>query len=119
MIPVLTMRSLFLRYIVHLLCLTHFSFVASHSVDENPQVLEHVTPLAAEVGPEFERAQASGAQKDKAPATDAGTSEAPRVRKTPASDAGSGEARPSKRQKKGSSGPLGRKRKHDMPVATG
>jgi hypothetical protein len=105
MIPILMMRSLFLRYIVHLLCLINFSFVASHSANENPQVLEHVTPLAAEVGPEFGRAQAQAprARKNKAPAPDAGPSDDP----------------PAKRQKKGSSGPHGGKRKRGMPVATG
>ena len=71
-------------------------------------MLEHVVPLAAEVGPEFEQTLAQGqaprARKNKAPAPDAGTSEAP----------------PAKRQKKkGSTGPHGRKRSHEMPVSTG
>ncbi|KAM0890762.1 hypothetical protein ACQ4PT_026848 [Festuca glaucescens] len=87
---------------------THSQRPASHSAAENPQVLEHVVPLAAEVGPEFEQTLAQGqaprARKNKAPAPDAGTSEAP----------------PAKRQKKkGSTGPHGRKRRHEMPVSTG
>jgi hypothetical protein len=87
------------------------------SADQNPQVHEHVTSLVAEVGPEFGRPQAPGVRK--APTSDAGPSEAPRVRKTPASDAGSREAPASKRHKKGSAGPPGRKRKHDIPVSSG
>jgi hypothetical protein len=67
------------------------------SADREPQVLEHVTPIAAEVG----------------------DPPAPRVRKTPASDAGSSDAPVPKRQKKSSSGPPGRKRKNEIPVASG
>ncbi|KAK1613919.1 hypothetical protein QYE76_019439 [Lolium multiflorum] len=73
------------------------------------EVLEHVAPLAAEVGQEFldtlaQGGQATKAWKNKAPASDAGTSEAP----------------PAKRhKKKGSIGPLGRKRRHEMPIANG
>ncbi|KAK1686025.1 hypothetical protein QYE76_046873 [Lolium multiflorum] len=73
------------------------------------EVLEHVAPLAAEVGQEFldtlaQGGQATRARKNKAPASDAGTSEAP----------------PAKRhKKKGSTGPPGRKRRHEMQVATG
>ena len=87
--------------------------------DQNRQVHEHVTPLAAEVGPEFEQAQARKARKDKAPAPDAGTSEAPRVRKAPASDAGASEAPPAKRYKRCSTGPTGGKRKPKIPVSSG
>ncbi|KAK1614286.1 hypothetical protein QYE76_019803 [Lolium multiflorum] len=77
---------------------------ASHSATPNPQVLEHVAPLAAQVGSEFEQALAQGqAPKNKAPAEDAGPSGAP----------------PAKRQKKGSLGPHGRKRRHEMPTAAG
>jgi hypothetical protein len=65
--------------------------------DQNPQVMEHVTPLAAVVGDPL----------------------APRVWKTKASDAGPSEAPAPKRQKKGSAGPAGRKRKHDIPVSSG
>jgi hypothetical protein len=75
----------------------HCSFVASHSASPNPQVHEHVAPLAAQVGPEFEQAlaqsQAPKRRKNKAPAEDAGPSEAP----------------PAKRQKKGSLSSHGRK----------
>jgi hypothetical protein len=71
-------------------------------------VLEHVTPLPAQVGSEFEQALAQGqvpkSRKIKAPAEDAGPSEAP----------------PAKRhKKKGSLGPHGRKRRHEMPTAAG
>nr|XP_051201858.1 uncharacterized protein LOC127315405 [Lolium perenne] len=59
--------------------------------------MEHVTPLAAEVG----------------------DPPAHRVWKTPASDAGPSTEPAPKRQKKSSSGPPGRKRKHEIPVATG
>ncbi|KAK1649224.1 hypothetical protein QYE76_067029 [Lolium multiflorum] len=87
---------------------THSRRPASHSAALNPQVLEHVAPLAAQVGPEFEQAlaqdQVPRSRKNKAPAEDVGTSEAP----------------PAKRhKKKGSTGPSGRKRRHEMPVATG
>ncbi|KAM0900836.1 hypothetical protein ACQ4PT_020399 [Festuca glaucescens] len=61
------------------------------------EVMEHVTPLAAEVGDPPVR----------------------RTRKAPASDAGTSEPPAPKRQKKGSAGPAGRKRKHDIPVSSG
>ncbi|KAK1625832.1 hypothetical protein QYE76_000147 [Lolium multiflorum] len=93
-------------------------FVADEA-DQNRQVHEHETPLAAEVGPEFEQAQARKARKDKAPAPDAGTSEAPRVRKAPASDAGASEAPPAKRYKRCSTGPTGGKSKPKIPVSSG
>nr|XP_051211524.1 uncharacterized protein LOC127329017 [Lolium perenne] len=68
------------------------------------EVVEHVAPLAAEVGQEFLDNLASRGRKNKAPAPEAGPSEAP----------------PAKRhKKKGSAGPYGRKRRHEMPVATG
>ncbi|KAK1613363.1 hypothetical protein QYE76_037036 [Lolium multiflorum] len=43
----------------------------------NPQVHEHVTPLQAEVGQEFLDKLTAGSKKNKAPATDAGSSQAP------------------------------------------
>ena len=113
------MRSLFSRYIVHLLSLINFSFVAPPSANENPQVVEHATPLAAEVGQEFLDALASKGRKDKGLAEGAGTSVTSRVRKAPASEAGSGQAPPAKRPKKAGCGPSGWKRRHEMPVATG
>ncbi|KAK1653109.1 hypothetical protein QYE76_070914 [Lolium multiflorum] len=75
-------------------------------VDPDPYVHEHVAPLAAEVSQEFldtlaQRGQAPKRRKNKAPAEDAGPSEAP----------------PAKRQKKGSLGPHGRKRRHEMSTA--
>nr|XP_051211442.1 actin cytoskeleton-regulatory complex protein pan-1-like [Lolium perenne] len=87
---------------------THFKRPAPPSADENPQVHEHVAPLAAKVGQEFLDALAQGQaprpRKNKAPALDAGTSEVP----------------PTKRhKKKGSSGPPGRKRGHEMPGSPG
>ena len=81
--------------------------------------MEHATPLVAEVGQEFLDALASRGRKDKGPAEGAGTSEASRVRKVPASEADSGKAPPAKRLKKAGCGPGGRKRRHEMPVATG
>ena len=78
-----------------------------------------MTPLAAEVGQEFLDALASKGRKDKGPVEGAGTSVTSRVRQAPASEAGSGEALPAKRYKKAGYGPGGRKRRHEMPVATG
>jgi hypothetical protein len=47
------------------------------SANINPQVHEHVPPLQAEAGDEFvEKLMAQG-QKNKAPASDAGSSQAP------------------------------------------
>jgi hypothetical protein len=81
-----------------LLSLSYFFFsVAPVSADRNPQVLEHVTPLAAEVG----------------------DPPAPRVRKTPASDAGPSTEPVPKRGKASSSGPERKKRKHEIPLASG
>jgi hypothetical protein len=67
------------------------------SADREPQVLEHVTPIDAEVG----------------------DPPAPRVRKAPASDAGSSEAPVAKRRKVSGSGPSGRKRKNAIPTSSG
>jgi hypothetical protein len=113
------MRSSFSRYIVHLLYLINFSSVVPPSADENPQVQEHVAPLAAEVGQEFLDALASRGRKSTAPADGAGTSGASRVRKAPASEAGSDKAPPAKRYKKAGCGPTGRKRRREIPVASG
>ncbi|KAM0907458.1 hypothetical protein ACQ4PT_016110 [Festuca glaucescens] len=65
--------------------------------DESPQVLEHATPLAAEVGDR----------------------PAPRVRKTPASDAGRSAEPAPKRQKTSGTGPSRKKRKNEIPTPSG
>ncbi|KAM0889398.1 hypothetical protein ACQ4PT_027716 [Festuca glaucescens] len=65
--------------------------------DQSPQVLEHVTPLAAEVGDR----------------------PAPRVRKTPASDAGRSAEPVPKRQKTSGTGPSRKKRKNEIPTSSG
>jgi hypothetical protein len=119
MIPVPMMRSLFSRYIASPFYLINFFFVAPTSAPENPQVVEHAAPLAAEVGQEFLDALAKKGRKDKGPAEDAGTNATSRVRKAPAPEAGTGQAPPAKRQKKTGSGPGGRKRRHEIPVASG
>jgi hypothetical protein len=119
MIPVPMMRSLFSRYIASPFYLIKFFFVAPTSAPENPQVVEHAAPLAAEVGQEFLDALAKKGRKDKGPAEDAGTNATTRVRKAPAPEAGTGQAPPAKRQKKTGSGPGGRKRRHEIPVASG
>ncbi|KAK1651342.1 hypothetical protein QYE76_069147 [Lolium multiflorum] len=74
--------------------------------DWNPQALESVTPLAAQVGPEWEnrvRAQASRVRKAPEPVADASPSVAP----------------PAKRVKKSSLGPFERKCKNKIPTSTG
>jgi hypothetical protein len=90
---------LFLRYLIH--CFS----VDLRSASANPQVVERAVPLQAEVGQEFLDNLASRGQKNKAPAPEAGSSEAP----------------PAKRFKKGDGGkPYTRKRyRSQMPVATG
>ncbi|KAM0863702.1 hypothetical protein ACQ4PT_044409 [Festuca glaucescens] len=65
--------------------------------DESPQVLEHATPLAAEVGDR----------------------PAPRVRKTPASDADRSAEPAPKRQKTSGTGPSRKKRKNEIPTSSG
>jgi hypothetical protein len=83
----------------------HF-FVRPDPADRNPQVLESMTPLAAQMGPEWEsrvRAQASRVRKAPEPAADVGPSVAP----------------PAKRVKKSSLGPLERKRKSKIPTSFG
>ncbi|KAM0920395.1 hypothetical protein ACQ4PT_007543 [Festuca glaucescens] len=65
--------------------------------DQSPQVLEHVTPLAAEMGDR----------------------PAPRVRKTPASDAGRSAEPVPKRQKTSGTGPSRKKRKNEIPTSFG
>jgi hypothetical protein len=69
--------------------------------------VEHVSPLEAEVGPEFLEKLASRGQKKKAPAPEAGTSDAP----------------PAKRSRKeivgGKEVTAKRYRKREMPVASG
>jgi hypothetical protein len=66
------------------------------SADRDPQVLEHMTPLDAEVG----------------------DPPAPRVRKTPASDASTSDTPATKRQKILSSGPSRKKRKNEIAVSS-
>jgi hypothetical protein len=74
------------------------------SAGANPQVVEHATPLAAEVGQEFLDNLASRGWKNKAPAPEAGPSGAP----------------PAKRlKKKSGDNPYGRKHRHEMLVAAG
>jgi hypothetical protein len=51
--------------------------VDAPSTGPQPQVHEHVAPLQAEVGQEFLDKLASGSKKNKAPTTDAGSSQAP------------------------------------------
>jgi hypothetical protein len=81
-------------------------FVKPDSADQNPQVHENVTPISAEVGPEWERrvqAQTSRVRKEPEPATDAGPSAAP----------------PCKRLKKAALGPHGRKPENRIPTSSG
>jgi hypothetical protein len=42
-----------LRYFIRFPGLVKFLSVKSDSADQNPQVLERVTPISAEVGPEW------------------------------------------------------------------
>ncbi|KAK1620861.1 hypothetical protein QYE76_026378 [Lolium multiflorum] len=73
----------------------------------NPEVVEHAAPLQAEVGPEFLDNLASWGRKKKAPASEAGTSDAP----------------PAKRSRKevvgGKQVTTKHYRKREMPVASG
>jgi hypothetical protein len=99
MILVRTTRSLYLRYLAFSFPHTLY-FVDAPSASANPQVLERVTPLQAEVGQEFLDKLTSRGQKHKAPEPEAGSSHAP----------------PAKRPKKPS---LRHYRKREMPVADG
>nr|XP_051207449.1 formin-like protein 16 [Lolium perenne] len=56
---------------------THASRPDAPSASANPQVVDHVTPLQAEVGQEFLDKLASQGKKNKAPVTEAGSSHAP------------------------------------------
>nr|XP_051211858.1 formin-like protein 5 [Lolium perenne] len=56
---------------------THTPRPDAPSAGTNPQVLDHVTPLQAEVGHEFLEKLTSQGKKKKAPASEAGPSEAP------------------------------------------
>ncbi|KAK1692188.1 hypothetical protein QYE76_008885 [Lolium multiflorum] len=56
---------------------THTSRPDAPSASTQPQVHEHVAPLRAEAGPEFLDKLAPQGQKNKAPAPDAGSSQAP------------------------------------------
>ena len=69
----------------------------SVSADQDRQVLEHATPLAAEVG----------------------DPPASRVRKASAPEAGSSGAPASKRQKVASSGPPRKKKRNAIPTSSG
>jgi hypothetical protein len=76
------MTLLFLRYLIHFPGLMKFLFMKSDSADRNPQVLERVTPISAEVGPEWiDKAQAqagaSRVRKAPKPVADAGASGSP------------------------------------------
>ncbi|KAK1628651.1 hypothetical protein QYE76_002966 [Lolium multiflorum] len=85
-----------------------FLFVKPDSADRNPQVLESVTPISPEVGPEWmnkAQAQAGASRTRKAP--------------EPTAEAGSGGAPPAKRVKKSALGPLGRKPKSRIPTSSG
>jgi hypothetical protein len=85
-----------------------FLFMKSDSADRNPQVLERVTPISADVGPEW---------INKAQAQD----EASRIRKAqePATNAVASDAPPAKRVKKATLGPLGQKQKSGIPTSSG
>ncbi|XP_071683843.1 uncharacterized protein [Lolium perenne] len=86
---------------------THTSCPDLPSASANPPIVEHVSPLEAEVGPEFLEKLASRGQKKKAPASEAGTSDAP----------------PAKRSRKeivgGKEVTAKRYRKREMPVTSG
>nr|XP_051211610.1 uncharacterized protein LOC127329102 [Lolium perenne] len=86
---------------------THTSRPDLPSASANPQVVEHATPLEAEVGQEFLEKLSSRGQKKKAPAPEAGTSDAP----------------PAKRSRKevvgGKQVTAKHYRKQEMPVASG
>ncbi|KAK1686252.1 hypothetical protein QYE76_047100 [Lolium multiflorum] len=70
----------------------------------NPDVVEHATPVSAEVGQEFLDNLASRGRKNKTPVSEAGPSEDP----------------PAKRSKKDDSvKPYTKKRRYKMPVGTG
>ena len=85
-----------LRYLPAFL-ISYFFFVRPVPADQSPQVLEHATPLAAEMGDR----------------------PAPRVRKTPASDAGRSAEPVPKRQKTSGTGPSRKKRKNEIPTSSG
>ena len=55
----------------------YFPSVDAPSAGPKPQVLEHVAPLGAEAGDEFVDKLMAQGQKKKAPAADAGPSQAP------------------------------------------
>ncbi|KAK1617042.1 hypothetical protein QYE76_022559 [Lolium multiflorum] len=77
------------------------------SASANPQVLDHATPLQAEVGQEFLDKLASQGKKNKAPATEAGSSHAPPAKRA--------------RQEVVGGKTVSRKeyRRREMPVASG
>jgi cytochrome oxidase Cu insertion factor (SCO1/SenC/PrrC family) len=102
------MTLLFLRYLIHFPGLMKFLFVKSDSADQNPRVLERVTPISAEVGPKWiskAPSQAEGSRIWKAP--------------EPAADAGASDAPPDKRVKKSALGTLGWKPKNRIPTSSG
>jgi hypothetical protein len=82
-------------------------FVDLPSASANPQVVEHAAPLQAEVGQEFLDKLSTRGQKKKAPAPEAGSSDAP----------------PAKRSRKevvaGKQATVKHYRKREMPVASG
>nr|XP_051222195.1 uncharacterized protein LOC127340492 [Lolium perenne] len=80
------------------------AFTDLRSARANPQVVERTVPLQAEVGQEFLDNLASRGQKNKAPAPEAGSSEAP----------------PAERSRKDGGKPYTKKRyRSQIPVATG
>ncbi|KAK1564062.1 hypothetical protein QYE76_018260 [Lolium multiflorum] len=86
---------------------THTKLPGPRLGNPNPEVVEHAAPLQAEVGPEFLDNLASWGRKKKAPASEAGTSDAP----------------PAKRSRKevvgGKQVTTKHYRKREMPVASG
>ena len=96
MLLVLATMLLSLRFLPAFL-IPYFSFVRPVPADQSPQVLEHATPPAAEVG----------------------DPPASRVRKASAPEAGSSGAPASKRQKITSSGPPRKKKRNAIPTSSG
>nr|XP_051211373.1 flocculation protein FLO11-like [Lolium perenne] len=86
---------------------THTSRPDAPSASTNPQVLDHATPLQAEVGQEFLDKLASQGRKKKAPASEAGPSEAPPA-KRPRQEVVGGKVVSKKNY-----------RRREMPVASG
>ena len=84
----------------------HYLPVDAPSASGNPLVVEHTTPLQAEVGAEFLEKLACQGRKKKAPTPEAGSTEAP-------------PAKQSRMEIGGKTVTTKRYRKWEMPVATG